>query len=155
MNKKITIAAALAGVAVFALALCTPRASAQVGPISITFGTNRVPSVLTNSTAGTAFFVGNQRTVSILSTIHSTNTVLADATGTGTFTQRFNGSMDNSTYFQNGTNWDIVFTMTATNSATGFATFDTSQVQYLRPAASLNSSTNMNVFQDSATYWYK
>lgn len=141
------------------LVLFVAMAQAQVGPNAITLATNRLTAATTNSTAGTAFFVGNQATVNVLLSAYSTNSPSAGGVGdtngtTSTITLRFEGSQDGSTYFTWGTNWDVLFSPTGTNVHTAFKALDATAVQYFRPAR-LSSTTTNNVFFPSATYWYK
>lgn len=151
MNRIFSIALALLALAFSAVA--------QVGPNTITLSTNRVTAATTNSTAGTGFFVGNQRTVNILLTAYATNAAAAGGVGdtngaASSFTLRMDGSMDGSTYFSNGTNWDLVFYPTGTNTHTVYRQLDSTGVQYFRQGSMMLTTTN-NVFFPSATYWYK
>ena len=133
---------------------------AQVGPNAITLSTNRITAATTNSTAGTAFFVGGQKTVAMLLSAYATNGVpgaggVGDTNGTtSAVTVRFAGSLDGVTYFNDGTNWDLLINPTGTNALTHYRVFDTSQIQYLRQGSIFSTTTNL-VFWPSVTYWYK
>lgn len=132
-------------------------ASAQVGPNAITLSTNRVAALSTNSTAGTGFFVGSEDVVNILLTCSSTNAVAIGAgDAAATFTLRLAGSMDGVTYFENGTNWDVVYTTAQTNSTSTYRQINSTGAQYFRPNKMMLTTTNVNfTIQPSATYWYK
>lgn len=149
MNRIFTISLAMVALAF--------TASAQVGPITINISTNRVPASYTNSAAGTGFFVGNQQTVNVLLSCYSTNTVAIGAgDAAATLTLRLAGSFDNVTYFENGTNWDVVYVTAQTNLTSSYRQIDSSGVQYFRQNKLMMTHTNVNfTVNASATYWYK
>ena len=147
---KLTLAVAALVVSVF-------TASAQVGPNTITLSTNRLTAATTNTTAGTAFDIGGTTTVTVGLTAYGTN---AAAYGVGdaaaTITLRFYGSLDGTTYYQDGTNLDVVLTPAATNSASTVARLSTTSWRYLQPTKLMSTHTNANsVHFPSAAYWYK
>lgn len=144
------------------LAVCFPVA-AQVGPITIDLSTNRITAATTNSTASTAYFIGNQKTVNFLLSGYSTNAFntggAGDTNGTvNSVTVRLEGSQDGTTYFTYGTNWDIVLYPTfMTNTATPLGKFvilDSTPVQYFRARYIMSTLTNA-VWFPTVSYWYK
>lgn len=139
--------------ATIALLASVVGAAAQVGPNAITLSTNRVPSALTNSVEGTAFDVVNQKSVAVVVSAYSTNDSAVIGTG-GTITLHFQGSMDNVTYFDNGTNWDATISKTTTNATSSLTVFDTTAARYFKVTAIRNPCTNLVVFP-TATYHYK
>lgn len=128
---------------------------AQVGPNAITLATNRVTSATTNTSAGTEFFVGGQRSTYVVLSAYSTNASAVIGVGT-TLLVQFEGSQDNVTYFdaEYGTNWDVTLPKTTTNLTRKVTTLDTAAVQWLRPKEIRNAATNMTLYP-TATYHYK
>ena len=147
MNKKTFLAVSLLA---FAFTV-----SAQVGPKAITLATNRVTAATTNSTAGTAFDISGETMVNIGLNTYSTNTgTIGVGDTTATFTLRFYGSIDNTTYYQDGTNLDCVVTQGTTNAQNNAFRLTTTSWKYLRPEKLMLNSTQLVVYP-AAVYFYK
>jgi len=130
--------------------------SAQAGipPTAITLSTNRLVAATTNTTAGTGFPIGGYNRVNVGLTCYSTNAAVGAGDAAATLTVHFQGSIDNVTYYDWGTNLDVTITPGATNATSVLAVLDASSFFYLKPTKMSWNSTNLVIFP-SMVYFTK
>ena len=139
------------------LALLALPAAAQQTLTVVALSTNRVVANATNTTDGTAFYIGSRPSVELGYYCRGTNDA---AYGTGdasaTVTVVFKGSPDGTTYFNDGTNLNVVITPGRTNAQYGVTTLTTTRWQWLQPDEIRSTFTNANsVHWLTNLYWWK